>query len=554
MQKNYNNIDWIKCKNDVMKIQNQVVVAYKNGNSEQVTNYQNAIVRSFAARALAVRKVNTNCGGKTAGIDEVIWSKPEQRMEAIDKLKNLSKYKAKPVKRVWITKPNGEKRPLGIPTMFDRAVQALYVQALNPIAEECADKCSYGFRPHRSTKDAAIYLKLVLGSITATRRWIFLCDVEKYFDQISHKWVLDNIPLNKKMLKEFVKSGVIEKGMFEKTEKGTPQGGVISPVIANMVLDGLEECLGKEFLVVRYADDFVVLWKTKESLSIVAKKRINEFLQKRGVRLNMEKSRIVEVSEGFDYLGFHFREYKDSTRVKGRKKGIMLIKPAKENIKDCKNKVKDKIKMQKSLPLYLVISKINEIIRGWAEYYRATTAKKIFSSLGAYIWKIAWKMLKRKNRKLGLRKLKKKYFTSVEGNSWVLKSNDPKGKPILLFQMGWVKIKRHWLIKNLNPYLAENLPYYVKRVESNARSNISLPKRKSKLLIKQRGICPVCKEMLWNGEDLEVHHRNAKKKGGLDIQKNLLLLHKTCHKQVTNSKNENLKAVWVKQKIVETSN
>lgn len=221
-------------------------------------------MRSYAARALAVRKVITNKGGKTPDIDGVVWVTPEQALEAIDRLKDLSKYKATPVKRIYILKANCKKRPLGIPTIFDRAVQALLALALLPIAESIADKRSYGYRPYRFVHDVAIYVKLVAGSHYG-KRWILEGDIKGFFDNISHEWLLENIPMDKRILREFLKAGFVHEGNFNEIELGTPQGSFISPIFANMVLDGLEQ-LANGVYTVRYADDFVVMSKTKELL------------------------------------------------------------------------------------------------------------------------------------------------------------------------------------------------------------------------------------------------------------------------------------------------
>ncbi len=189
------------------------------------------------------------------------------------------------------------------------------------------------------------------------------CDLEKYFDRISHSWLLENIPMDKKILKQFLKAGFVEFGEFNSSSEGTPQGGVISPILSNMVLDGLEDILETDFYVARYADDFVVLGESKTSLEKEAVKRIKRFLLPRGVSLNMEKTCIAEISEGFDHLGFHFREYPDTARSKGTKKGIFLVKPSKRKVKEFRKKVRSLLKDHKKEPLYVVITKVNAYIR-----------------------------------------------------------------------------------------------------------------------------------------------------------------------------------------------
>jgi RNA-directed DNA polymerase len=335
----WKDIDWKLCNEAVFQVQGMIAEAYMSGNLAEVAHLQDKLIRMFEARVLAVKKVLTNAGHKTPGVDGVVWKDNETIWNVIDQLRDLSEYRPQPVKRVYIPKASGGQRPLGIPTMYDRAVQTLFVFALMPIAECSADSRSFGYRPYRSAHDAAVYLKLVLGAMYA-KRWVLEADFSMFFDNISHDWLLKNIPINTKILNAFLKAGFLDlqKMEYHETSLGTPQGGSISPTIANMVLDGLEKALGDDFRVVRYADDFVVIGACPDALKSEAMPIIVKFLAERGLTLNLDKTRITSIEDGFDFLGFNFREYKDQARVIGYKKGIFLVKPAKKNIQAIRTK------------------------------------------------------------------------------------------------------------------------------------------------------------------------------------------------------------------------
>ena len=262
--KNYYNINWKQANEKLLTLQYEILKAFRAGNKNLVLKKQYELARSFAARgALAIRKITSNKGKNTAGVDGVTLSTHNQKMEYISKLKNLKNYKTSPVRRIYIPKENGEsKRPLEIPTMFDRAVQTLFLFAIEPIVEEVSCKRAYGFRVGKSLHDCFTYLYLTLASITATRRFILKADINKFFDSVSHNWLLDNVWMDRKILELFLKAGFLELNVKYNTEVGFPQGSPISPALANLVLAGLESSLGKEFLFTRYADDFVVLGKS----------------------------------------------------------------------------------------------------------------------------------------------------------------------------------------------------------------------------------------------------------------------------------------------------
>ena len=497
---NWNNIDWKKADSDLADLQYNILKAHRKEDSNLVLTTQHALIRSFAARCLAVRKVTSNQGGNTPGIDGKTYNTDREKFLAVQAVKDLKNYKADPVRRVYIPRPDGKKRPLGIPTIKDRVVQTLYLFALDPIAEEQADTRSYGFRMYHGVQDCITYLNLVCSSYTATRRYVLDADIEQFFPSVSHQWLLDNIPIDRRILKEFLKAGFCENFVFHPTSEGFPQGSPISPALANMSLNGLQEWLGGEFLFVRYADDFLVLGKNKQVLNENALPRIREFLEPRGLRLNLEKTQIREFEQGFDYLSFNFREYPDPTRSKGTKQGIFLIKPSSKNVARFKRELSKVVKEHRKLPINVLIQVLNRKLRGWSEHYRTVTSKKTFSSISYHLWKVCYTMLRKRHRKRNAKWVNNKYFTEVDGNKWILCSKSKSGSEekidIKLFQIAYVDIKRHSLCASINPYDPKNYDYFRSRVANKSKHSILLGRVRSKLLKKQKGVCPVCNTRL----------------------------------------------------------
>ena len=551
--KKYENINWKQCEIELFKLQSEILKAFRNGNPKDVLKAQHALTRSFAARALAVRKVTTNKGKNTYGIDKVVLKTNEEKFKAIHSAKDLSSYKAQPVRRVYIPKANGKLRPLGIPTVRDRIVQTLYYFAIDPMAEETACKRSYGFRLHRGLHDNAIYLKLVLGSYTSTRRYVLKADIEGFFPSVSHNWLLENVIMDKRILREFLEAGHFEDFVLHDTSEGFPQGSPVSPSLANLTLNGLEKYLGKEFLTTRYADDFIVAGKSPEELRNVALPKINSFLLERGLKLDLDKTRVFSIEEGFDFLGLNFREYSDIGRVKGTKKGIFLVKPSPIKVKTFVRELVVIIKEYKNRSSYDLVSKLNQKLRGWAEHYRKVTSQKAFSTIHYHVWKALWSMIRKKHRRRSKTWLYKTYFKKVGENKWIFVGKKKKSKEeekLTLFQIPYVSIKRHVLCKDLNAYDPASIEYFHKRNVSASKNVLLSGGTKSALAKLQKGYCPVCDMSLFNGEDLEIHHILPRRKGDNHSLKNLKLLHKLCHKQVEYSKDSNLRAAWLKKGIL----
>ncbi|MEM5353431.1 group II intron reverse transcriptase/maturase [Paraburkholderia caribensis] len=367
--------NWPHIEAEVRRLQLRITKAVRENRWVKVKALQRLLTRSHVGKMLAVRRVTENRGKRTPGVDGKIWSSPAARWKGMLSLQHRG-YRAMPLRRVYIPMSNGKKRPLGIPCMRCRAMQALWKLALEPIAESLADLNSYGFRPERSTADAIEQCFNVLAK-RVSPRWILEGDIRGCFDNFSHSWFLQHIPMDKAVLRKWLEAGYIDEGTLFESRAGTPQGGIISPVIANMALDGLEAAVHAsvgthrlartraQLNVIRYADDFVVTGISKEVLESQVLPAVRQFMAARGLELSEEKTRITHISEGFDFLGQNVRKYD----------GKLLTKPAKKSIKSLVDKVRGIIKGNASTTQEDLIHKLNPGIRGWAMYHRHSVAK-----------------------------------------------------------------------------------------------------------------------------------------------------------------------------------
>lgn len=560
-------INWAQANAQVKLLQIEIAVAFKEGNVTKVTEQQNRQVESFARKALAVYTVTTNKGKQTPGVDGIVWDNPARKMEAVKMLCPDNSYVAKPVKRVYIPKRSGKLRPLGIPTMYDRAMQTQWNMAQVPIAECTRDQHSYGFRKHRSTADCRRFLWLQCSK-KHHPNWVQEADIKGFFDNIHHQWIMDNIPMNKHILKQFLKAGFLEKNQFHSSESGVPQGGSISPTIANMTLDGLTDVVkeaGRKVKrhaiksgrarrpwvhLIRYADDFVVTALSKRMLEGPITNRINEFLAERGLQLNTEKTCITHQKKGFDFVGFNFKLF-PFAKAKSGSGFMFLMHPTKANIKKVKAKVKRIVQAHKHLSATLQIKKLNPVLMGWANYYRSINRTKTFKLVNHYVWCTLWKWCRVKHLKASHKELAKQYFTSIGKRKWIFYGMEGT-KRKYLFQLTDVKIVRHVLVKHKNPFLPEDQEYFAKKGSRFARQQVW---GWTKYTVRKKSgfKCKVCDQLLLPDQPVEIHHVQPKKLGGSDAYKNLVRLHKECHKQVTHTKNTILLAQFKEKGILQGS-
>ena len=458
-QNNWKSINWKQVEHSVKSLQLRIAKATREGRYNKVKALQWTLTHSFGAKLLAVKRVTENSGKRTPGVDGVRWKTSQQKFQAAKSLIRHG-YKALPLRRVYILKKNGKKRPLGIPTMKDRAFQALHLLALEPVSETLADKGSYGFRQKRSCHDAIerCYIHL---SRKDSATWILEGDIKGCFDNISHQWLLENIPMDKKILQQWLNAGFIENKQLFPTAQGTPQGGIISPTLANRTLDGLENMLDKAFGItirpdgcrknnkhkihlIRYADDFIVTATDKEILENKVKPLIEEFLSLRGLLLSPEKTKVTHISEGFDFLGQNIRMYA---------KGKLLIRPSKDSVKSVITKLKETIVRHRGSQAAVLIRNLNPIITGWANYHRHVCSKKTFNKLDRILWRNIWNWARRRHNNLGYRKIVSLLFMRIGKRKWQFFGKFTDGKTILLRMFASFRIIRHKLIAgDANPF------------------------------------------------------------------------------------------------------
>ena len=459
--------DWDHITTEVNRLQERIAKATQAGRWGKVQALQRLLSRSHSGKMLAVKRVTENRGKSTPGVDGKVWATPAAKFKGMLSLRHHG-YRPMPLRRVYIPKSNGQKRPLGIPCMRCRAMQALWKLALQPAAECSADPNSYGFRPERSTADAIEQCFITLAK-RRSPQWILEGDIRGCFDNISHEWLAKHIPMDKVILRQWLEAGYVDGGALFDSTTGTPQGGVISPVLANMTLDGLEAAVyasvgstkfartKTQLNVIRYADDFVVTGISKEVLQAKVLPAIQAFMAERGLELSQEKTKITHIEQGFDFLGQNVRKYDEK----------LLIKPAKKSVKALLEKAREIIKKHASATQVTVIRLLNPIIRGWATYHRHVVAKASFTTVDHHLWHLLWRWARRRHPAKGAKWVLRKYFHRDGGLAWAFAAKGPddgQSPRLRLFRAMTIPITRHVKIRaQANPYDASWKPYFERR-------------------------------------------------------------------------------------------
>jgi RNA-directed DNA polymerase len=526
----WSEIDWPAAEAAVRRLQGRIYRAAAAGKRRQVRNLQKLLIRSRSAKRLAVRRVTQqNAGRNTPGVDGVVCRTPESRMRLTDGL-SLRGHRPQPVRRVHIPKSDSRTRPLGIPTIRERALQMLVKMALEPEWETRFETNSYGFRPGRCTMDAIVALHLTLAHAGASA-WLLDADISGCFDNIGHDPLLARLPVFTTTIRGWLKAGTMELGTWKPTTTGVPQGGPLSPLVANVALDGMERLFGAEdkkgrhvlpsqrrdsnrgISLVRYADDLVVTAPTREILETYVVPKLSAFLAERGLKLSEAKTRIVHIDEGFNFLGFTVR----------RHRGVVLTRPQKEKVVQHLRTIHDFLRQHRQATPSQIIDSLNPVIRGWVNYYRHGASKHAFHTADYHTQAKLWRWAKRRHPTKPAAWIRSRYFDS-KGNFVDGRRRLARHDEVPITRYSKVQGKR-------SPLDPDDREYWELRRLRRLAETVSSSKRLA-LLKRQDCRCAMCGVRFDPDEDLsliDAHHTTPRCHGGTDQLDNLQLVHRWCH-------------------------
>jgi RNA-directed DNA polymerase len=507
----WDSVNWRVVEDDVRRLRQRIFTATQAQDFKKVRSLQKLMLRSRANALISVRRVTeVNAGRRTAGVDGRLVVDDQDKAEVAAWLQhNAAAWTPRPVKRVFIPKAGGKRRGLGIPVIADRCLQAATVNALEPEWEARFESRSYGFRPGRSCQDAMQAIFVTARGKTCKRLWVLDADLAAAFDRIDHSHLLSQLGAfpARGLVEAWLKSGVVDQGRFAPTEQGCPQGGVISPVLMNVALHGMEAAAGVRYIptganagtarpgspvVIRYADDLLAFCHSRQQAEQV-KARLVEWLAPRGLRFNEDKTAIRQLDDGCDFLGFNVRRYRDK----------LLIKPSKAAVKRIRKRLTAEMKALRGHNAQMVLIRLNPIIRGWSAYYRHCVSARVFNELDWHLWKLTYKWAKWTHPHKGKRWIIRRYygaFNSSKRDKWVFGDRD-NGAYLLKF--AWTKITRHTLVKGwASPDDPALTSYWAAR---RRRGQPPLDPARLRLLLAQRGRCPLCGNLLLHADQEPAH-------------------------------------------------